>query len=368
MQGPPPGMRAGPPPPWLQQQAPPPWTQQQPARPAPPWLQPQHLAAPPPPWAQQQQQVGLGAPPWLQPHQMGAGPPPWAQQHPRGPYGMAAPAPLARAAAPAPRKFQDEDNYWSVHEVRRCSGTLCASCALNLTAVTQSRSTFHRRRATMLLGNLRPKGRRRWIRIAASAPQSGTSTTRRRRRLAGRAPQVRETCGDSATGRAVLTKLRCTGAGCDISILSASAEPLSWECIRTRGGTKSDWYVVITDGGGRFFCNRKRGQSTWVLPDEVAALLRGEDVGAAGDGGQPGLGVYRAVENAAVRAEFALDSEAVGVLGVGDVIEVLEARENDAGMWTVRHGGTVFGGFRVTVSSRLTMAAGRWQRPLAWQG
>ena len=111
---------------------------------------------------------------------------------------------------------------------------------------------------------------------------------------------------------------------------------MSWECIRTPGGAKTDWYIVITDGGGRFFCNRKRGQSSWVLPDEVAALLRGEEVSAAGDGSQPGLGFYRAVENAAVRAEFALDSEAIGVLAVGDVIEVIEARENDVGMWTVQ--------------------------------
>eukprot|EP01043_Picozoa_sp_COSAG02_P037783 COSAG02_NODE_2861_length_7881_cov_10.967618_4_plen_299_part_00 len=75
--------------------------------------------------------------------------------------------------------------------------------------------------------------------------------------------------------------------------------------------------------------------STWVLPDEVVALLSGEDVSAAGDETQTDLGMYRAVEKAAVRAEFSLDSDSVGVLGVGDVIEVLEARQNDSGGWTL---------------------------------
>ena len=135
----------------------------------------------------------------------------------------------------------------------------------------------------------------------------------------------------TTTVLSVADAFRSAGTGCEINILSGSAEPLSWECIRTRGGTKTDWFVVITNGGGRFFCNRKRGESHWVLPDEVAALLRGDDASAAGDGTQTELGFYQAVENAAVRAEFSLDSDTVGVLGVGDVIEVLEAKRNDAG-------------------------------------
>jgi hypothetical protein len=148
MQGPPPAMRSGAPPPWLQQQQqqqPPPWAQQQrPAGPPPPWLQQQQMGAPPPPWAQQQQQqMGGGAPPWLQQQQqqMGGAPPPWAQQHPQAARGMAASAPLAREP---PRKFQEEDNYWTVHEVRRwpCRlSQLCPQserCGLNFTAYSSS--------------------------------------------------------------------------------------------------------------------------------------------------------------------------------------------------------------------------------------
>jgi hypothetical protein len=137
--------------------------------------------------------------------------------------------------------------------------------------------------------------------------------------------------------------------GCDISQLSASTEPLSWEKIRGQDGTATEWYVVITDGGGRFFCNRERGESHWVMPDEVAALLDPSKHGGAaaaaaagGAGNSEGLGFYRAVAAAAVRAEFALDSDSVGVLGVGDVIEALEAKRNDAGIMRVRfeHGWT----------------------------
>ena len=91
---------------------------------------------------------------------------------------------------------------------------------------------------------------------------------------------------------------------------------------------------MTTDEGGRFYCNREKNESHWVLPAEVEVLLDPEL--------QKTLGLYRVLAAAAVRAEVALDSDSVGVLGVGDIIEVIESQWLDSGITRVRfeHGWT----------------------------
>ena len=47
-------------------------------------------------------------------------------------------------------------------------------------------------------------------------------------------------------------------------------------------------------------------------------------------------GKYVAVAKGVVRAAFELDSERVGTVKIGDVVDVLEARETDSGIVRVR--------------------------------
>ena len=147
--------------------------------------------------------------------------------------------------------------------------------------------------------------------------------------------------------------------GCAVDALSSTSAPLSWVRVRV-GGEATPWYIVTTDKGGRFFCNREQGKSYWAMPKEVEEAMASlyfhasKESSRRPDAEQPqpqeqqeqeqqeeeqeeeATGLYRAVAAAAVRAAFALDSDSVGVLGVGEVIEVEESRRNEAGIMRVR--------------------------------